>query len=95
MVSRSTPANIEVVSLNYQVFSETVVELSINKSEHSGRFSACFFNRPTLDVARSLLGHRLVRRLNGSALSSVICEVEAYLPMILPPTETPRTGEND
>lgn len=37
------------------------------------------FNRPTLRVARSLLGKYIVRRRRGRAVSAMICEVEAYL----------------
>lgn len=37
-----------------------------------------FFERPTLAVARELLGQRLVRRLDGQILSGRIVEVEAY-----------------
>ncbi|UCD78329.1 MAG: DNA-3-methyladenine glycosylase [Desulfobacterales bacterium] len=38
-----------------------------------------FFNRPTVTVARELLGAKLVRNYNGSILSGMITEVEAYL----------------
>jgi DNA-3-methyladenine glycosylase len=37
-----------------------------------------FFNRPTLVVAKSLLGKFLVRRYRGKRVSLVITEVEAY-----------------
>jgi len=40
---------------------------------------ATFFNRPTLTVARELLGKVLVRQLNGHTLSGAIVEVEAYI----------------
>ena len=38
-----------------------------------------FFARPTLTVARALLGMRLVRLLDGQRLSGVILEAEAYI----------------
>lgn len=37
-----------------------------------------FFNRPALEVARDLLGMRLVRLENGQRLAGAIREVEAY-----------------
>lgn len=38
-----------------------------------------FFNRPTLDVARELLGKQLCRRLDsGKIIRARICETEAY-----------------
>lgn len=37
-----------------------------------------FFNRPTLTVARELLGKFLVRRIGKKKTSAVIAEVEAY-----------------
>ncbi len=37
-----------------------------------------FFNRPTLEVARSLLGKRLCREVNGQCIGLPIVEVEAY-----------------
>ncbi len=45
--------------------------------------SASFYNRPTLDVARDLLGKQLVRVWYGVELRAKIVEVEAYI------------GEND
>ena len=36
------------------------------------------FNRPTLQVARSLLGKFIVRRIGRSAVAAMITEVEAY-----------------
>jgi DNA-3-methyladenine glycosylase len=38
-----------------------------------------FYNRPTLTVARELLGARLVRILNGQKLVGLITETEAYI----------------
>ncbi|MBN1303302.1 MAG: DNA-3-methyladenine glycosylase [Anaerolineales bacterium] len=38
-----------------------------------------FYKRPTLIVARELLGKRLVRVLNGNRLAGIITETEAYI----------------
>ena len=43
------------------------------------RLGRRFFARPTLEVARDLLGQRLVRLRNGKRLSGVITETEAYI----------------
>lgn len=38
-----------------------------------------FYSRPTRTVARDLLGRLLVRQLDGTRLSGIIVEVEAYI----------------
>jgi DNA-3-methyladenine glycosylase len=38
-----------------------------------------FYNRPTLSVARELIGARLVRVLDGKKLAGMITETEAYI----------------
>jgi DNA-3-methyladenine glycosylase len=38
-----------------------------------------FYDRPTLTVARQLLGMRLVRMLNGVRMAGIITEAEAYV----------------
>jgi DNA-3-methyladenine glycosylase len=45
----------------------------------SRRLSRTFFARPTLEVARDLLGRRLVRLERGRRLSGWIVEAEAYI----------------
>jgi len=41
--------------------------------------SQTFYERPTLTVARELLGMRIVRLLDGARLSGIITETEAYI----------------
>ena len=41
--------------------------------------SSSFYNRPTLTVARELLGAKLVRILDGQKLVGMISETEAYI----------------
>src|SRR3954447_21846999 len=43
------------------------------------RLTRRFFARPTLSVARQLLGQRLVRTLDGVRLAGRIIETEAYI----------------
>jgi DNA-3-methyladenine glycosylase len=42
------------------------------------RLTRDFFNRPTLRVAKELLGKFLVRKINGKIIAAVITETEAY-----------------
>src|SRR5512138_1343842 len=42
-------------------------------------FSRDFYNRPTLQVARELIGARLIRILDGVKLVGLITETEAYI----------------
>ena len=37
-----------------------------------------FYDRPTLTVARDLLGKKLIRRMDGTELTGIIIETEAY-----------------
>ena len=43
------------------------------------KLSRAFYDRPTLDVARDLIGKVLVHRRHGSQTSGAIVEVEAYI----------------
>lgn len=50
----------------------------VNNMRHT-ILSRTHFTRPTLAVARSLIGKYLVRSINGSLLAGRIVEVEAYI----------------
>ncbi len=39
---------------------------------------ASFYQRPVVDVARDLLGKKLVREINGQCITGIVCETEAY-----------------
>ncbi len=39
---------------------------------------ALFYQRPVVDVARELLGKRLIRQINGRRIGGIISETEAY-----------------
>jgi len=43
------------------------------------RLDRSFYERPTLDVARDLVGKVLIRRLQGRRLAGMIVETEAYV----------------
>jgi DNA-3-methyladenine glycosylase len=45
------------------------------------RLKTSFFEQPTIEVARRLLGCRLVRRLTDVSMAGIIVETEAYLSM--------------
>ena len=45
----------------------------------SSRLPRSFFSRPTLEVARAILGQRLVRLEGGMRLAGYITEAEAYI----------------
>ena len=47
-------------------------------SEEASVLPPDFFDRPVVEVARALLGTRLVRRLDGQRISGLIVEAEAY-----------------
>jgi DNA-3-methyladenine glycosylase len=46
---------------------------------NTNRLGCEFFARPTLEVARDLLGQRLVRLRDGKRLAGLITETEAYI----------------
>ncbi len=65
-------ASLLVLSINF-FFSVLSVSSVVNLLPRG------FYNRPTLTVARELLGARLIRVLNGKRLVGLITETEAYI----------------
>jgi DNA-3-methyladenine glycosylase len=49
-----------------------------NAKIRNARLGRIDFNRPTLQVARALLGKFIVRRIGGMTIAAMITEVEAY-----------------
>lgn len=45
---------------------------------HSSSFHSQFFERDALNVAEDLLGHFLIREINGKKIVTMIVETEAY-----------------
>ena len=52
--------------------------LAMGNANRTARLGRQDFNRPTLQVARSLLGKFIVRRIGGATIAAMITEVEAY-----------------
>jgi DNA-3-methyladenine glycosylase len=61
----------------------------VKEARQAGRLPAAFWERSTVEVARALLGCRLVRRLPGKpSRTLVIVETEAYLGVADPAAHT-------
>ncbi len=58
---------------------KAVSSLSCPSRRSSPKLSRSFYKRPTLDVARDLIGKVLVHNRRGVITSGVIVEVEAYI----------------
>jgi len=54
-------------------------QLSIVLRQNKMILPQSFYNRPTLIVARELLGAKLIRILDGQKLTGIISETEAYI----------------
>jgi len=50
----------------------------VKQAESTGPLPQAYYRRPTLEVARELLGKRLIRRSGTAWVSGEICETEAY-----------------
>ena len=57
----------------------TIAGVQATLARMPARLPRRFFARPTLSVARELIGCRLVRRIDGRRLSGTIVEAEAYI----------------
>ena len=56
------------------------------------KLPAAFYLQDTVEVARQLIGKRLVHRVNGQELSAIICETEAYTGFRTRPATPIRAG---
>jgi len=65
--------------LGHQKPKETLRSQRSPRSPVAAKLSREFYDRPTLDVARDLLGKVLVHRRRGVITSGAIVEVEAYI----------------
>src|SRR6185436_8668974 len=59
---------------------------TVRRQRTSVILARTFYDRPTLDVARDLIGKVLVHNRRGSITSGVIVEIEAYIGESDPPS---------